>query len=55
MHGFTFASATHIIFATKSVPFLSFQVYHPRKGFLAKIRCNKRWEYLKGVLNNKRV
>lgn len=46
---------SHIIFATKSVPFLSFHVYHPRKGLLAKIRCNKRCEYLKGFLSNKRV
>ena len=37
----------HIIFATKSVPFLNFIVYY-RKGLLAQIRCNKQFEYLKG-------
>lgn len=46
---------SHIIFATKSVPFLHFYVHHPRKGLLAQIRCNKRNEYLKGFLSNKRV
>ena len=28
---------SHIIFPTKSVPFISFNVYQPRKGLLAKI------------------
>ena len=45
---------SHIIFATKSVPFFIF-VYHRRKGLLAKIRCNKRYKYVKGFLRKKRV
>ena len=46
---------SHVIFATKSVPFFSFYVYHRRKRLLAKIRCNKRYKYLKGFLSKKRV
>ena len=41
---------SHILFETKSVPFISFNIYQPRKRLLAKIRCNKRIEYLKGFL-----
>ena len=55
MCSFTLASATHIIFAIKSVPCLHFYVYHPRKGLLAKICCNRWYKYLEGFLSNKRV
>ena len=42
----------HVIFATK---YVSFYIYHCRKRLLAKIRCNKRYEYLKGFLSKKGV
>ena len=43
---------SHVIFTTKSV---GFYVYHCRKGFLAKISCNKRYEYLKSFLSKKKA
>ena len=43
---------SHVIFTTKSV---AFYVYHCRKGFLAKISCNKRYEYLKSFLSKKKA
>ena len=46
---------SHVIFATKSVPFLRFHVQHPRKWLLAKICCNKRYENLQSFLSNNRV
>ena len=46
---------SQIIFATKSVPFISFNIYQPRNWLFAKIRCNKRCEYLEGFLSSKRV
>lgn len=46
---------SYIIFAAKSVPFLRFHAYHARKGLLAKIRCDERYEYLTGFLTNKRI
>ena len=39
----------------KVCSFFCFCVYHLRKGLLAKIRCNKRYEYLKGFLSKKSV
>jgi len=44
------ASPTHFIFATNSAPFHRLPVYHPRKRFLVKIRCNKQ-----GFLTNNRL
>ena len=39
----------------KVCSFFCFYVYHLWKGLLAKIRCNKLYEYLKGFFNKKRV
>ena len=39
----------------KFYSFFCFYIYHLRKGLLAKIRCNKLYEYLKGFLSKKRV
>ena len=41
--------------SNKVCSFFYFYVYHLRKGLLAKIRCNKLYEYLKGFLSKKRV
>ena len=46
---------SQVVFATKSVPFFRFYVYHCRKGILTKIRCNKQYKHLKGFLSKKRV
>ena len=46
---------SHIIFATISIRFISFNIYQSRTGLLGNIRCNKRYEYLNSFLSSKRV
>lgn len=50
MRSITLTCPTHFIFATNSAPFHRLPVYHPRKRFLVKIRCNKQ-----GFLTNNRL
>nr|XP_053638918.1 transcription factor SOX-8-like [Cherax quadricarinatus] len=45
MRGFTLPSASHIMFATR------FDVYHPGKGLLSKIPCNKRRTFRENCVN----
>ena len=51
MHGFTLAR----LMATKPVPLFCFYVHNLWKGLLAKIHCNKLYEYFKSFLSKKRV
>ena len=45
---------SHIIFTTKFVPFISFNIYQPGKELLQRYVVTNS-EYLKGFLSNKRI